>query len=264
MLRADIGGSEETALDQNSRWRGPWVVPPSLAETPLTGVCAGLGRAAGRHADALGFGIVELQARQLTWMLSRLLVRLERPVAAGEMLHVTTWPAGVQRLFALREFELGSPEGSRIGAARSAWFLIDLATRRPIDPAPHVARFSLSAQALDARLDRVDQTFAAHGSRDVLVAAADIDVNGHVTFTSYLAWIERAFGQAAGGRPLVELEINYLAEVFEGQSIRVDVGPAQGGDGADLWIAHIRRSDNGDAVAKARLRGFSKRAREET
>ncbi len=61
---------------------------------------------AGRHAEILGVGVRDLHAKGLTWVLARLHVRFSAIPAAGEAVHIATWPAGRHRLFAVRDFQL--------------------------------------------------------------------------------------------------------------------------------------------------------------
>src|SRR5512136_2711812 len=93
-------------------------------------LCDYLQEAAGNHAGSLGLSVASLMERHLTWVLSRLRLRIERQPAAGERLEVRTWPTGVERLFALRDFEVLDEQGHRVAAAVSAWLIIDTAARR--------------------------------------------------------------------------------------------------------------------------------------
>ena len=66
--------------------------------------------AAGNNAAALGWGSDVLLARGQTWILSRLTLRLLALPAWREDITVETWPAGVHRLWALREFRVVGSE----------------------------------------------------------------------------------------------------------------------------------------------------------
>ena len=73
-------------------------------------------------------------ARGATWVLARERVELDQPIRMGEVLEVETWPAGLDRLAALRDFRLWR-DGVEVGRALTTWFAIDLATRKPLRPA---------------------------------------------------------------------------------------------------------------------------------
>jgi acyl-ACP thioesterase len=59
---------------------------------------------AGHHAAELGVGLETLRARGLTWVLARQRVELPLPVALGDTLEIETWPCGIERLAAMRDF----------------------------------------------------------------------------------------------------------------------------------------------------------------
>ena len=71
----------------------------------LPTLCNYMQEAAGISAARLGWGIQDLQAEGLTWMLSRLRVSVTRYVPWGETVTVRTWPSGTKgRLIAKRCF----------------------------------------------------------------------------------------------------------------------------------------------------------------
>ncbi|HEX2758798.1 MAG TPA: acyl-ACP thioesterase domain-containing protein, partial [Thermoanaerobaculia bacterium] len=67
---------------------------------------------AGNHATALGWGSDVLLARGQTWILSRLTLKLAALPAWRDEIAVETWPAGVHRLWALREFRVTARDGT--------------------------------------------------------------------------------------------------------------------------------------------------------
>ena len=82
---------------------------------------------------------------------------MDRYPGWGEEILVKTWPRGIERLFALRDFLITSRQGEVLGRVTSNWLLVDLTTRRPkrleevfkrmpIDPGNH---------ALDRRLEKL-------------------------------------------------------------------------------------------------------------
>src|SRR5512138_796949 len=76
-----------------------------------------LAEAAGRHASALGVGLEPLMARGLTWVLARQRVEILRSARLHEEVEVETWPSGVDRLAALRDFRVRGPDGADLARA---------------------------------------------------------------------------------------------------------------------------------------------------
>jgi len=52
--------------------------------------------AAGAHASQIGIGMEDLWAKGLTWMLSRIDIRIESLPQAGQTVIARTWPSGTK------------------------------------------------------------------------------------------------------------------------------------------------------------------------
>ncbi|MBQ7393660.1 MAG: hypothetical protein IJV89_04840 [Lentisphaeria bacterium] len=88
--------------------------------------------AAAEHAQILGCGMDYLQEQGKAWVLSRIAVEISRMPAIGETVTVETYPTGVERLFAIRQFTVTDEAGSVIARATSCWLLLDAAALRPL------------------------------------------------------------------------------------------------------------------------------------
>lgn len=210
-----------------------------------------LAEAAGLHADALGVGLDALMARGLTWVLARQRVQIARSPALHEELEIETWPSGLDRLSALRDFRVRGADGAEIGRATSQWFVLDLATRRPHPPRAVLdpERFDLAdaPRATTFTERKVPELGAWEVERRFHVRYGDIDRNLHVNNGSYLAWaIEAVPREVWRTSRLAELEVAYRAECVLGSTIlsRSAAGP----DGA---FAHaIVREEDGKELAR--------------
>jgi acyl-ACP thioesterase len=180
---------------------------------------------AGRHATALGAGLEVLRARGLTWVLARQRLELPVPVSLGDALAVETWPSGLERLAAMREFVARRGDGSEAVRATTAWYVLDLVTRKLVRP----------QEVLDPRFPRPRQPSVAplaHGKlqRRFHVRYADIDQNLHVTNASYVTWaIEAMPVDLWRASRMASVEVHYLAEAVHGSAILSRVartGPA--------------------------------------
>ncbi len=134
--------------------------------------------------------------------------------------------------------------------ATTLWYVLDLATRRPVRP----------QEVLDPRFPRPRQPSVAPLARGKLpdvatwereqrfhVRYADIDLNLHVTNASYVAWaIEAMPVERWRGSRLAAVEVQYLAEGLHGAAILSRVartGPAS--------FAHaIVREEDGKELAR--------------
>lgn len=179
--------------------------------------------AAGMHAHELGVSVTSLMNRDnLTWMLSRFSVTLDREPHWNDMLKITTWPVGVDRLAALRDFEFAGSDGVVLGTARSSWLVIDLEKRRPVRADMLLKRFApdMAFRAGFGAPPKLSPQTSYDHEQQFTVRWSDIDFNRHVTSTSYISWaLESIPPDIRKGRVFAGLDINYRAETFYGETI---------------------------------------------
>jgi acyl-ACP thioesterase len=218
-----------------------------LAPAALAGY---LGEAAGRSADTLGFGLGDLNRRGLTWVLAREQLALDAPVRWGDALEVETWPAGSDRLAALRDFRLRR-DGVEIGRALTTWFALDLATRRPVrlDRIFPPERLGPREHVLPAGAAPLPPLETPDVERRFQVRFSDIDVNLHVTNASYVAWALEALEEPGWrARRLAALDVQFLAECNLGAFVRSRSAPVDEGQ----RLHSVVREADGREVARAR------------
>jgi acyl-ACP thioesterase len=209
-----------------------------------------LQEAAGLSAEALGFGVSQLNQRGLTWVLARQRVVLDVPIRWHDTLTVETWPSGLDRLAALRDFRLWR-DGIEVGRALTTWYVMDLATRRPsrpdrLLPSERHAQPEHVLPMVTAPLPALD---APDIDKRFQVRFADIDANRHVTNASYIAWALEAIDEARWqGQRLATLDVQFLAEVVHGHHVRSR--SAREGDGTLLH--ELVREEDGKLLARAR------------
>ncbi|MGC4000199.1 MAG: thioesterase [Anaeromyxobacter sp.] len=221
----------------------------TLATPALTGF---LMEAAGLHAQALNVGVEGLWARGLSWVIGRLRLELDRPIRLGETLEIETWPSGIDRLAALRDFRV-TAGGEEVARASTQWFVLDLTTRRPVklegvlDP-----RFPRDgAHAVAFTPGKLPELATWDFQKRFHIRYADMDVNGHVNNGSYLAWaLEAVPREVWAGLRLSALEVQYLAECREGSAIL----SRQSLTGEAAYAHAIVREEDGKELARATTR----------
>ncbi len=191
-----------------------------IAVPALTGF---LMEAAGLHANRLGVGLEALMQKGLTWVLARQRLEIPVPIRLGDVLEVETWPTGVERLAALRDLVVRRQDGVEVARATTQWFVLDLASRRPVRP----------GSVLDARLPRertpslLELGPARHHDlsrwdfqKRFHVRYQDIDVNLHANNASYVAWALEAIPlEVWQTARLTAMEVHYLAECRLGGAV---------------------------------------------
>jgi acyl-ACP thioesterase len=173
--------------------------------------------AASKHADALGVSIQQLHSENFTWLLSRLKIKINAYPGWGDQLAVHTWPSGIRRLFALRDFHLIDQNDNDVAFALSAWLVLDILKKRPARISNFIERLNPldGNHVLPDPLEKLPKVDAFTYERRFRVRFGDLDINQHVNNASYVAWMFEGVPEDVHERLwLTELEINFLAESF--------------------------------------------------
>ncbi|MGC4068754.1 MAG: thioesterase [Polyangiaceae bacterium] len=203
-----------------------------------------------RSAEQLGFGIDELQSRGLTWVIARIKIELHPELRFGDVVTVETWPSGLMRSAATREFRLLRGE-ELVGLATSVWFVLDMESRLPVSPTEAFP----SNSSLISATPRVMSLSRAIGSlaeppeveQRHSVRLADIDRNLHVTAASYLSWAMEGIPEPLWREyRFTSIDVQYLEECHLGQEVVIASRPSESGQRRH----RITRAENGREVAR--------------
>ncbi len=218
--------------------------PGGVAGPPV--VANYLQQSAAEHADMLNVGAAPMAAEGLAWILTRLRLRMERWPLLGEAVALETWPASLDKRFALRAWRLHDAEAAPLGVAVAHWAVFDFARRRlaPL-PAWLVERVQPGAPP--------PLGLAAHGlasppgeapSVRLTPRKAELDVNAHVNNAHLLGWLLEPLALEPERR-LVELDAAFRSEVRVGDTVESRAAAEPGG----LWRHAIARAGTpGDLV----------------
>lgn len=219
-----------------------------MTATALAGY---LQEVAGVHADRLDCGLQALVARGLTWVLVRQRLELDHAVRGGESLEIVTWPSGQDRMAALREYEIRRGDGPVIGRASSAWFVLDLETRRPVRPTEVLppALLEPHKHVLSPASDRLPAVETPDAEMRFPVRRGDIDVNQHANNASYLAWILDAVPETTWrARLLHACDVQYIAECRHGETV---ISRLVTDDGGESFRHSVVRESDSKELARA-------------
>ena len=190
----------------------------------LESICRHFQEAAWNHADSLGVGYKHLKDQQKIWVLSRLQIMFEQYPQWGDSIRVITWPRTVESLFAMRDFEIETPEGKRIVAGNSAYLAIHSETHRPQRVEKLLANLpQLSHRcALPESPEKLPEMTDGDCQFTFRVGFSDIDMHYHVNNTRYVGWLLDAYSMDYhSNHQVVRIEINYLGEARCGDILAV-------------------------------------------
>ncbi len=203
------------------------------------------------HADSLDFGVDSLGRTGRTWVLTRLFVETRRPPRYGEKVRIETWPTGVDKLFALRDFRLSDAAGETLAVSVSSWCVISLEARRIIRPPEELERFASNPRSVGHALAKIEPLRTVSPViKNLDVRFRDIDVNRHVNNVSFIEWMCEALPyDLQAGSFCRELEINFLKEAFYGDTILSFAAPSRTEE--QTFHHALRRRDEEDDAARA-------------
>ena len=208
--------------------------------------------AASSHALKLGVSVPQLLANNYTWVLSRIYLKMNHYPGWGNTIQVHTWPSGIERVFALRDFDIHQ-DGSSIGSCVSAWIIIDSGNRRPLRPTSFARQLNPvdRQHVLDHPLGKLPVLKTPQIEKCFSVRYQDLDINQHVNNVSYIEWLLECLpGMVENGLCLSELEVNFLGEALQGDMVRARCCPQ---DEKGLRIAHdVLREADGRELIRAR------------
>ena len=165
-----------------------------------------------------------LNAQGFTWMLHRLHILLHKMPLKEEIVTIETWPSGIDRLFALRDYRMFREDGEELVRATSEWMYIDMKRRRPLRLPENVIAMStehnIPKLVLAPLLDEKEFGGERQGIRHFTATFDNIDFNGHVTQASYVRWITNSlpFGFLKE-HVLTEIEVIYAHEIMPDSQI---------------------------------------------
>ncbi len=176
---------------------------------------------ASAHADRLGFSVQQLMQKQMTWVLSRLHLKLFKSAYWKDTLLGRTWPSGRVGKYALRDFAFYNGQGELIAAATSSWMVIDLQHRRPLklDDLFHLD-FIRRYRALPDDFPPLPEVTQTEEEKEFSVGFTDLDMNRHVNHVRYISWAMESLPENFLFQHFpTEVEVSYRKEVFLGDQV---------------------------------------------
>jgi medium-chain acyl-[acyl-carrier-protein] hydrolase len=203
------------------------------------------------HAKRTGIGYEALGQGNMMWVLSKMQIAVRRMPVWGEIVAVETWGKRPERLYALRDFTMTTPEGEKLCSATSAWLILDRKTRRPQRLETWMSEFPWMPERSEMETDtkKVGEVRSVNPCREVGVVYSDLDVNRHVNATRYLKWIIDSYPiEQLTARSLRHVDMSFLLEGAQNDTIQVCMECRPKED-----RCAVRRASNGQDFCRARI-----------
>ena len=215
--------------------------------------------AASESANLLGVGGRDLMAKNISWVLSRLHLKVYRYPHWEDWVELRTWPYGWKKIFALREFELTDGKGEILAQATTSFITVDLEKKKPVNAEVKLSGFPLHPKRVfDDSLGpmpkiNLDQPYL---ERAFHVRLNDLDLNRHVNNAVYVEWalesLPDELGEDSGP---IEIEIAFRAETAYGdQVLSRSQRQEEGGEGSFSFLHQIVSARDGRELTRLRTR----------
>ncbi len=193
------------------------------------------------HAELRGFGMTKLRDIHRTWVLSRLVVEMERMPRQYEKFYINTWIENVYRLFTDRDFEIVTEDGEVLGYARSIWAMIDMESRKPDDLLARYGELSDVICDKACPIERPGRIKVRNGElmKEYRTQYSDIDINRHVNSVKYMEHMLDLFPlQQFEEKRIAHFEIAYHTESYYGDTLSF-YGEK---DGEDVYKIEVKKN----------------------
>jgi acyl-ACP thioesterase len=217
-----------------------------LGKARLTSIANYLQETAYKHAASLNLGYRHLAKEGRAWVLSRLKIKLYDYPEWDQVIEVETWPRGIEKLFALRDFRIRSEDGDLLAEASTCWIMVDMQTHRPVrfdnDFIPFEIRTDAVFPETPGKIAPPENSSECFSHR---AQYSDLDVVGHVNNVKFIEWcLDGIEPSLLLDRGISEFEINYLSEVKAGEDVKLYSSSAGVQDDRMLISGSVRAEES--------------------
>ena len=178
---------------------------------------------AGRCADSLGFGVNYLSRKNLTWVLTRLSLEMQRMPENCDKVQFETWIEANNHMLSTRDFRiywLHDGQREQIGCAKTVWAVLDMTKREIVNCFDEVAfEGAVDGEVLEMpRLPRMAPITEPDGAVEHIIQYSDVDYNRHCNSCKYLEMMLNAMCPEFI-TDAFRLDLNYVKEVYLGDRL---------------------------------------------
>lgn len=200
---------------------------------------------ADEHTVELGVDGMTLRKRENAfWIISRMKLKINEIVKDHDNISVKTWPAKSEGLRCGRSYQITNTDTGIVAVnAFADWVLLDTETRkfRTAESVHFPELQFITEKALDEPFRRFKNIFTEDDFvYERIVRPCEIDVSHHTNNVKYSAMLLDSFSiKELEEMNIKELEIYYIAESHEGETLRIYRKAVDNG-----WQFMIKRDGN--------------------
>lgn len=188
---------------------------------------------ANEHARQLDFDFSGADNENgVIWVVSRAKMHIEKLLHEGDTLHIETYPAGIDKLFAVRRFDLFDASHTRIGYIIGDYILLDCKTYRPIRLKHLPGRLSALEWPYEGEtLPKLKKIVTIEKEDRRKVRTSEIDLNQHMNNAHYIRFTVDLFSsETLAKTPIKSIQTNYIKSLTEGDEVKIIRGKDEDGN----------------------------------
>ncbi len=178
---------------------------------------------AGEDFDSYGITGSQMRENGMAFVLTRVAFDIYNEICAGDIVEVLTAHDHIEGISLVREFVITSQKGYCCRVT-TIWILLNLNTRRIMRPTA-LEHYPPTLNLFKEQVEYEKRVFAKEEVLttvcDITVDGGYIDENGHVNNTYYQDFVAKAIEDRYCDRFLSHIQISYLHEIFEGETINI-------------------------------------------
>lgn len=189
----------------------------------LTALANFLQETAYKHAHSLGLGFQHLAQNNSAWVLSRLRIQVSEYPKWDNEITIETWPCGIEKLFARRDFRIMNKRGDTIGKASTSWLMVNTQTHRPIRIQPDFIKFKTRTDGIfDSSIEKINVDEELFKLSEHKVKYSDLDIVEHVNNVKFVEWcIDALDPDLIMNKSISDFTINFISEARIGDQVEI-------------------------------------------
>ena len=178
-----------------------------------------------QHVLKVGVSAKELAPRNLAWVLHQQYFEFFRQPQLGEVLEVSTYPTGLERIFTFRDFKLKDSEDKVIAQASSSWILMDTQSRKMSKYPKDIEELLLPSNDFEKLPRPPRMKFKIENpiyKKEFQVGFHDLDFNEHLSNFFYFRWmLDTLPNEFLKANQLKTLQMRFKEECYMNDIVKI-------------------------------------------
>lgn len=177
---------------------------------------------AGEHAEQLGLNFFG-PGQGIYWIVSRAKMHLDEYPMWNETIRIETYPAGIDKLFAVRRFDIYNEQGKAIGYIIGDYILLDAETHRPVRPTSLTGVFEVLCTPYQGEsLPKLKRPVEITHEDSRKARYSEVDINNHMNNAHYIRWaLDMMTSEELTKREVQSIQTNYITSIVEGNQVKI-------------------------------------------